>query len=296
MAQVVTSLELPGVKKVASGKVREIFELDANRLLFVATDRLSAFDVIMPNGIPNKGRVLTQISSHWFSWLGVKHHMLATELEALPEALAYCHEELEHRFMIVKKLDMIPVECVARGYLAGSGFKDYQRTGAVCGVPLPADLRHAEQLPEPIFTPAAKAASGHDENISFARMADMIGADLARKLRELTLDIYARAAAYAHERGIIIADTKFEFGLDGDDIVLADEVLTPDSSRYWPQALYRVGESPPSFDKQFVRDYLESIDWNKQPPAPELPGRIVQGVAERYVECYRRLTDKALPL
>ncbi len=292
MMKIITALNLPGVVKVAGGKVREIFEM-GDRLLIVATDRISAFDVVLPSGIPHKGLVLTQLSKYWFEFLGVKNHMISTRFEDLPKSLAYHRDDLEGRFMIVKKLEMVPVECVVRGYLAGSGFKDYQRAGAVCGVTLPAGLKMAEKLPEPIFTPAAKATSGHDENISFRQMADRVGADLAGKLRDLSVDIYRRAADHARERGVIIADTKFEFGLDNGEIILADEVLTPDSSRYWPEKLYRAGESPPSFDKQFVRDYLAELDWDRTPPAPELPGRIVQGISERYIECHRRLVGKA---
>ena len=249
----------------ARGKVRDVYE-DGDRLLIVATDRISAFDYILPTGIPDKGRVLTQMTLFWLDFLKdvVPNHFLSADTSDLPP-------EFAGRSMWVKRAEMFQVECVARGYLVGSGWKDYQKTGAVCGIALPPGLRESDALPEPIFTPATKAVSGHDENISFDEMAKIVGAPMAAKLRDLTLGIYKKAADYARTRGIIIADTKFEFGIVGGEIVLADEVLTPDSSRFWPAAQYAPGKAQPSYDKQFVRDYLESIKWNKQPPAPALP-------------------------
>lgn len=295
MAPVVTSLELPGLKKVASGKVREIFDL-GEHYLFVASDRISAFDVVMPTGIPQKGRVLTQLSKFWFDLLDgvVENHLVSMDLNDLPESLKPHHAELDGRFMIVKKLKMIPVECVVRGYLVGSGFKEYGENGTVCGIRLPEGIRQAEKLETPIFTPAAKATEGHDENISFERMVEMVGQDLSEKLRDLSIEIYRRASEHAKTRGVLIADTKFEFGLAGDQIVLADEVLTPDSSRYWPESSYVVGKNPPSFDKQYVRDYLAELDWDKTPPGPELPEEIVEGTSLRYLECYTAITGQSL--
>ncbi|MCB1051042.1 MAG: phosphoribosylaminoimidazolesuccinocarboxamide synthase [Acidobacteria bacterium] len=292
MNPVVLKLDLPGYRKVASGKVREIFDLGAS-YLFVATDRISAFDCIMPQGIPGKGRILTQLSRFWFEYLADQppNHLISTELSDLPADLAPFHEQLDGRFMIVQKLEMIPVECVVRGYLVGSGFKEYQAQGSVCGLKLPAGLKLADRLPEPIFTPAAKAQSGHDENIAFETMVERIGQARAEALRALSLDIYQRAAKYALTRGVIIADTKFEFGLWGSTLVLADEVLTPDSSRYWPVDAYRAGANPPSFDKQYLRDYLEGLSWDKTPPAPNLPDDIVAGTAKRYQECFSLLTS-----
>jgi len=283
----VTSLDIEGFNKVASGKVREIFDL-GEHYLFVATDRISAFDCVMPNGIPGKGAVLTALSNFWFDHLeGVRNHLISTSFPA--ELQAYANV-LQDRSMVVRKLEMVPVECVVRGFLVGSGFKEYRGSGKVCGIDLPSGLQLADRLEQPIFTPAAKATSGHDENISFDQMVNRVGADLAERLRDLSLQIYQRAFEYAWQRGVIIADTKFEFGLVDDRIYLADEVLTPDSSRYWPRESYRVGQNPPSFDKQYVRDYLETLDWNKQPPAPALPDSIVAGTAKKYAECLRLLT------
>lgn len=295
MAKVVTALELPGFPKIASGKVREIFDL-GDTFLFVASDRISAFDCILPTGIPHKGRVLTQLSKFWFDHLGdtVDHHLISVELADLPPALQAHAEELEGRFMIVRKLAMLPVECVVRGYLVGSGYKEYGQTGGVSGITLPEGLSLAQKLDEPIFTPSTKATDGHDENISFEVMADMIGKDLATRLRDLSIAIYRKAADHAAAQGVIIADTKFEFGMDGDRIVLADEVLTPDSSRYWPKDAYQLGSNPPSFDKQYVRDYLNGLDWDKNPPAPELPEEIVTGTTSRYLDCYRVLVGSDL--
>lgn len=282
---VVLETNLPGLKLRGRGKVRDIYE-DGARLLIVATDRISAFDYILATGIPGKGRVLTQMTLFWLDFLRdmVPNHLLSTDV---PAAVA-------GRAMWVKRAEMIEIECVARGYISGSGWKDYQRTGAVCGIPLPAGLRESDQLPEPIFTPATKAQTGHDENISFERTAELIGGDLAGKLRELTLSIYKRAADYARVRGIIIADTKFEFGMIDGKITLADEVLTPDSSRFWPADKYSPGGAQPSYDKQYVRDYLESIHWNKQPPAPALPDDVAARTSEKYKEAYRALTGRSL--
>jgi phosphoribosylaminoimidazole-succinocarboxamide synthase len=282
----VASLKLRG-----RGKVRDIYEdpLDPGRLLIVATDRISAFDYILATGIPDKGRVLTQMSLFWFDLLRdtVPNHLLSTDMSGLPD-------ELEGRSMWVKRADMFDVECVARGYLSGSGWKEYQQTGAVCGISLPRGLRESDALPEPIFTPATKAQTGHDENISFERMASLVGHDLSVRLRDLTLKIYQQAVDYARPRGIILADTKFEFGLIGSQITLADEVLTPDSSRFWPVETYTPGGPQPSYDKQYVRDYLESIHWNKQPPAPALPEDVARRTGEKYKDAYRALTGRAL--
>jgi phosphoribosylaminoimidazole-succinocarboxamide synthase len=284
---------VPGLKLRARGKVRDIYEdpkPDRNdRLLIVATDRISAFDYILATGIPDKGRVLTQMTLFWLDFLRetVPNHLLSTDMNGLPV-------ELEGRSMWVWRAEMFEVECVARGYLSGSGWKEYQQTGAVCGIALPKGLRESDALPEPIFTPATKAQSGHDENISFDTVRDLIGQDLASRLRDLTLRIYASAAEYARPRGIILADTKFEFGLVEGEIVLADEVLTPDSSRFWPVETYAPGGPQPSYDKQYVRDYLESIRWNKQPPAPALPDDVARRTSEKYKEAYRALTGRSL--
>ncbi len=279
---------LPGYKLRARGKVRDIYE-DTDRLLFVATDRISAFDYILATGIPDKGRVLTQMTLFWLDFLKdvVPNHLLSTDMSALPP-------EFEGRSMWVKKAKMFDVECVARGYLSGSGWKDYKSTGSLCGIPLPSGLIESDQLPEPIFTPASKAQSGHDENISYQNVVNIIGAETASRLRDLTLTIYNKAAGYARSKGIIIADTKFEFGVVDGQIILADEVLTPDSSRFWPAETYSPGGAQPSYDKQFVRDYLESIHWNKQPPAPALPADVALRTSEKYKEAYRTLSGKSL--
>jgi phosphoribosylaminoimidazole-succinocarboxamide synthase len=279
---------LPGLTLRARGKVRDIYE-DGDRLLIVATDRISAFDYILATGIPDKGRVLTQMTLFWLEFLRdmVPNHFLSTDTSALPP-------EFEGRSMWVRRADMIEIECVARGYLSGSGWKDYCRTGAVCGVALPKGLRESDALPEPIFTPASKAQSGHDENVSFETVSERIGSDLAGRLRDLTLGIYRRAAEYALARGILIADTKFEFGMIDGELILADEVLTPDSSRFWPRETYAPGGPQPSYDKQYVRDYLESISWNKQPPAPGLPEDVARHTSEKYQEAFRALTGRSL--
>ena len=280
---------IPDLPLLARGKVRDIYIAGDDRLLFVATDRISAFDYILGSGIPDKGKVLTQISLFWFDFLKdlVPNHLISTDV-------SQWGEDLPGRAMLVKRAYMIKVECVARGYLSGSGWKDYQRTGCVCGIPLPAGLKESDRLPEPIFTPASKAQSGHDENISFDGAAERIGRDLATHLRSLTLAIYSKAAAYAESRGIILADTKFEFGFVRGEIVLADEALTPDSSRFWPRDTYSPGGPQPSYDKQFVRDYLEAIKWDKQPPAPSLPDDVVARTSEKYKEAYRVLTGKSI--
>jgi phosphoribosylaminoimidazole-succinocarboxamide synthase len=271
------------------GKVRDIYDL-GDRLVIIATDRLSAFDWVLPTGIPHKGRILTALSNFWLQWLQVPHHLLSTELKDLPAA--FQQPELAGRVMLVVKTAVIPIECVARGYLAGSGWSEYRQRGTVCDIPLPAGLRQAERLPEPIFTPATKEEGGrHDQNISFAQMQERIGRDLAEELRRRTLDIYRRAAAYAEERGLILADTKLEFGLTpGGSLLLIDEVLTPDSSRFWPKESYAPGSSPPSFDKQYVRDWLESCGWDKQSPPPPLPAEVVARTAAKYREALLRLT------
>ncbi len=282
---VVLQTNVPGLKLRGRGKVRDIYE-DGDRLLIVATDRISAFDYILASGIPDKGRLLTQMTLFWLDFLRdvVPNHFLSSDVPA----------GLEGRAMWVKRCEMIELECVARGFISGSGWKDYQRTGAICGIPLPAGLKESEQLPEPIFTPATKAQTGHDENISFEDAAKLVGADLAAQLRDLTLAIYKKAADYARTRGIIIADTKFEFGIYDGKITLADEVLTPGSSRFWPLSSYQPGRPQPSYDKQYVRDYLESIHWNKQPPAPALPDEVALRTSEKYKEAYRELTGKSL--
>ena len=288
----VLETNVASLKLRARGKVRDIYEDPGrpDRLLIVATDRISAFDYILATGIPDKGRVLTQMTLFWLDFLKdtIPNHLLSTDMTGLPA-------ELEGRSMWVKRADMFEVECVARGYLSGSGWKEYQQTGAVCGIALPKGLRESDALPEPIFTPATKAQTGHDENISFEKTADIIGVEMATRLRDLTLSIYMMAADYARPRGIILADTKFEFGLVDGKIILADEVLTPDSSRFWPVDTYKAGGPQPSYDKQYVRDYLESIHWNKQPPAPALPEDVARRTSDKYKDAYRALTGRALP-
>ena len=292
---VILQTDFTNIERHARGKVRDVYRIDG-QLLIVATDRISAFDYILPTGIPDKGRVLTQLSLFWFDFLKdlTPNHLLTADVDQFPKPLLPFREQLEGRSMLVKRAEMIEVECVARGYIAGSGWKEYRENGTVCGIPLPAGLRESDKLPEPIFTPATKAQTGHDENISFERTCSLIGADLAATLRERTLAIYTRAARFAETRGIIIADTKFEFGFVGGELVLADEVLTPDSSRFWPAETYRAGGPQFSFDKQFVRDYLESIRWNKQPPAPPLPEEVAVKTGEKYRQAYRELTGHEL--
>jgi phosphoribosylaminoimidazole-succinocarboxamide synthase len=281
-----------GLERVASGKVRDLYAADGGHLLLVASDRISAFDVVLDDEVPGKGAVLTGLTVFWLEQLGdlVANHLAGWRASELPEGARH----LAGRAMLVRRLEMVPVECVARGYLVGSGWKDYQATGAVCGVPLPAGLRQADRLPEPIFTPATKAQQGHDQNISEAEVAERLGQDLAGRLRELTLEVYRRGAEHAARRGILLADTKLEFGLDGGEVVLADEVLTPDSSRFWPAGGWSPGSSPPSFDKQYVRDWLEDLDWDMAPPPPRLPPHVVAGTTARYREAYERLTGGSL--
>ena len=293
--QIILETSLEGIERFSKGKVRDVYRL-GSQLLIVATDRLSAFDVVLPTGIPDKGRVLTQMSIFWFDFLRdvTATHFLAADVDAYPAELRPFRAQLEGRSMLVKLADMVPIECVARGYLAGSGWKEYRASGTVCGIPLPKGLQESSKLPEPIFTPATKAQSGHDENISFERLAAIVGSDVSRQLRDLTLAIYARAATYAESRGIIIADTKFEFGFIDGKLVLGDEVLTPDSSRFWPLDAYKPGQAQNSYDKQYVRDYLEAIHWNKQPPAPVLPHEVAQKTGEKYREAYRLLTGNKL--
>jgi phosphoribosylaminoimidazole-succinocarboxamide synthase len=294
--QILLSLDLPGIPKLKSGKVREIFDL-GDALLFVATDRISAFDCVMPNGIPGKGEVLTQLSHFWFDQIEniIPNHRLAHANDPLPATLKPFEPQLSRRNMIVKKAHPLAIECVVRGYLSGSGWKEYKQSQTVCGVQLPPGLQESSELPEPIFTPATKAETGHDENITFAHAAKIVSIETAERVRDLSISIYSFAREYARKRGIIIADTKFEFGVlpDG-QLILIDEVLTPDSSRFWPADQYLPGQSQPSFDKQFVRDYLEALVWNKTPPAPELPPEIVDKTAGKYLEAYRRLTGREL--
>lgn len=290
---VVLSVELPGIPLFRRGKVRELFDL-GDTLLLVATDRLSAFDVVLPNGIPGKGIVLTQLSAFWFEWFAerVPSHYLTTEL---PEQFSAYRGILQGRSMLVRKAERIPVECVARGYLAGSAWAEYRTSGMVAGVRLPRGLRESERLPEPLFTPAVKSDTGHDENITFDELVRRVGEELAERLRERTLEIYVAAERYARERGVIIADTKLEFGWIDGELAVIDELLTPDSSRFWGAEQYQPGRPQPSFDKQFVRDWLLASGWNKQPPAPALPPDVVEKTAEKYREAYRRLTGRPVP-
>ena len=288
-------IELPGVRRLKSGKVREVFDL-GDALLLVATDRISAFDCIMPNGIPRKGEVLTQLSFFWFDRFAAltPNHLLAGAQDPLPARLEPHAERLARRSMLVKKAEPLAIECVVRGYLAGSGWKEYRNNQTVCGIPLPPGLTESSELPEAIFTPATKAETGHDENISFAEAARITGPKLAAQARDISLALYASARDYARERGIIIADTKFEFGMFEGQLILIDEVLTPDSSRFWPADQYCPGRGQPSFDKQFVRDYLETLNWNKTPPAPALPPEVVARTQQKYLEAHQRLTGASL--
>jgi len=293
MYAVISQTDFPALKLHGRGKVRDIYDL-GDRLLIVATDRLSAFDVVLPTPIPDKGRVLTQLSLFWFERLAdvVPNHVIAAKDftgELAPYAAA-----LDGRAMLVRRTEPVPIECVVRGYISGSGWKDYQKTGGICGIALPAGLRESDRLPEPIFTPSTKATTGHDENISFEETVSRIGRPLAERLRDTSITLYRRAAEHATARGIIIADTKFEFGLLKDELIWIDEALTPDSSRFWPADRYSPGKAQPSFDKQYVRDYLERIGWNKQPPAPALPPDVVAGTRDKYREAYQRITGHAL--
>jgi len=295
MNEPILQLDLPGIKKVRSGKVREVYDL-GDRFLLVASDRISAFDVIMPNGIPRKGEVLTQISHFWFEEFAdlVPNHLLAKANDPLPANLQPYAAQLARRSMIVKKAKPLAIECIVRGYLSGSGLKEYKKSQTVCGIQLPAGLVDSSELPEPIFTPSTKAEAGHDENISFAEACKIVGTELATQARDLSLKIYKAGRDYAKQRGIIIADTKFEFGLFEGKLILIDEVLTPDSSRFWPADKYAPGRGQPSFDKQFVRDYLETLTWDKTPPGPTLPAEVVAKTSATYLEAYERLTGKKL--
>jgi phosphoribosylaminoimidazole-succinocarboxamide synthase len=306
MPDVVLETSLEGLTLARRGKVRDVYDL-GEHLLIIATDRISAFDYVLGSGIPDKGKVLTQLSAFWFDHVGdlVPHHVVAVDVDQFPASTKPHRDVLRGRSMLVKKTDPLPIECVARGYISGSGWKDYQQTGAVCGIALPAGLRESDRLPEPIFTPATKAESGHDENISEAQAGAIVGEALIKRLKHLTLSIYARGVEHADEKGIIIADTKFEFGRgpasggsasqgQPEQLILIDEILTPDSSRFWPKDTYAPGQSQFSFDKQFVRDYLEEIRWNKQPPVPSLPDDVVQRTRDKYLEAYKRLTGRAL--
>lgn len=293
---VLLQTDFPELELFASGKVRDVYQVGSDHLLFVATDRISAFDYVLATGIPHKGRVLTQLSLFWFEFLKdvVPNHLVTADVNRYPAEVKAYSDQVRGRSMLVQRAEMFPVECVVRGYLSGSGWKEYKASGSVCGIKLPQGLRESDQLPEPIFTPATKATTGHDENISFERMTEIVDPEDARRLRDLSLSVYKKASDYAREKGIIIADTKFEFGRTAAGITLADEVLTPDSSRFWPADKYKPGMTQESFDKQYVRDYLEQIRWNKQPPAPALPAEVAQKTSDKYVEAYRQLTGREL--
>jgi phosphoribosylaminoimidazole-succinocarboxamide synthase len=288
--------DFPELQLHASGKVRDVYSIGDQQLLFVATDRISAFDYILATGIPHKGRVLNQLSMFWFDFLAdvVPNHLVTADVDQYPAAVRKYADQLRGRSMLVQRAEMFPVECVVRGYISGSAWKEYKATGKVSGIALPAGLKESEAFPEPIFTPSTKATTGHDENISFDQMCEIVGAESAAQLRDLTLNVYKKAAAYARQRGIIIADTKFEFGRTAKGITLADEVLTPDSSRFWPADKYAPGRAQDSYDKQYVRDYLEQIHWNKQPPAPALPPDVALQTSEKYLEAYFQLTGHKL--
>ena len=288
--------DFPDLKLHASGKVRDVYDIDDKQLLFVATDRISAFDYILATGIPHKGSVLNQISLFWFDFLAevVPNHLITADVDKYPAAVRKYADQLRGRSMLVRKAEMFPVECVVRGYISGSAWKEYKATGKVSGITLPSGLKESDAFPEPIFTPSTKATTGHDENISFDQMCGLVGVETASHLRDLTLRVYKKAAAYARDRGIIIADTKFEFGRTASGITLADEVLTPDSSRFWPADRYAPGRAQDSYDKQYVRDYLEQIHWNKQPPVPSLPEEVVIRTRDKYLEAFRRLTGREL--
>ena len=293
---VLLQTDLPGLQLRASGKVRDVYAISDRELLFIATDRISAFDYILATGIPHKGHVLNQLSLFWFEFLAdiVPNHLITAEVSQYPVVARKYADQLRGRSMLVERAEMFPVECVVRGYISGSAWKEYKATGKVCGIELPRGLQESDALPQPIFTPATKAVSGHDENISFEAMCKIVGVETASHLRDLTLRVYNKAAAYARQRGIIIADTKFEFGRTAKGVTLADEVLTPDSSRFWPADKYAAGRSQESYDKQYVRDYLEQIHWNKQPPAPALPPDVARRTSEKYLEAYFQLTGHRL--
>jgi phosphoribosylaminoimidazole-succinocarboxamide synthase len=288
--------DFPDLKLKASGKVRDVYDIDETQLLFIASDRISAFDYVLATGIPHKGRVLNQISLFWFDFLAdvVPNHLITADVDNYPAKARKYADQLRGRSMLVRRAEIFPVECIARGYISGSGWKEYKATGKISGIALPAGLKESEALPEPIFTPSTKATSGHDVNISFDQMCDVVGVETASHLRDLTLRVYKKAAAYARQRGIIIADTKFEFGRTDQGITLADEVLTPDSARFWPADKYAPGRAQDSYDKQYVRDYLEQIHWNKQPPAPALPPDVARRTSEKYLEAYAQLTGRKL--
>ena len=295
-SHVLLDTKLDGLSLVRRGKVRDVYAVD-DALILVATDRISAFDYVLGSGIPDKGRILNQLSAFWFGRTSgiIQNHLISTNVDEYPEAARRYADQLEGRSVLARRTNPLPVECVARGYISGSGWKDYKATGEVCGITLPKGLRESDRLPEPIFTPATKAESGHDENISEDAAAKVVGADLLARLKSLTLELYAHGVAHAESKGIILADTKFEFGLTDDgELYLIDEMMTPDSSRYWPKDTYSPGGAQPSFDKQFVRDYLESIRWNKQPPVPSLPDEVIQGTRRKYLDAFRRLTGREL--
>jgi phosphoribosylaminoimidazole-succinocarboxamide synthase len=293
---VLLNTDFPDIPIHASGKVRDVYRLGDEQLLFVATDRISAFDYVLATGIPHKGRVLSQMSLFWFDFLAdvVPNHLITADVNEYPREARKYADQLRGRSMLVQRAEMFPVECVVRGYISGSAWKEYKASGKVCGIELPAGLKESDTLPAPIFTPATKAVNGHDENISFEHMASLVGTETATQLRDLTLSIYKKAAAYARERGIIIADTKFEFGRTAKGITLADEVLTPDSSRFWPADKYAAGGTQESYDKQYVRDYLEQIHWDKRPPAPALPQEVARRTSDKYLEAYFQLTGRKL--
>jgi phosphoribosylaminoimidazole-succinocarboxamide synthase len=296
LESVLLRTEFQDLRLHAGGKVRDVYRLDGDRLLFVATDRISAFDYILATGIPHKGKVLNQISLFWFDFLKdiVPNHLITADVRQYPAEIQKYADHLRGRSMVVMSADMVPVECVVRGYISGSAWKEYKATGKVCGIELAKGLRESDQLPEPIFTPSTKATTGHDENIPFSEMVRLVGAEVAEELRGLTLKVYRKAADYARTRGIIIADTKFEFGRTARGMTLADEVLTPDSSRFWPADKYQPGRAQDSYDKQYVRDYLEEIRWNKQPPAPALPAEVARKTSDKYLEAYQQLTGRTL--
>lgn len=292
---ILLNTDLSDIKLLKKGKVRDIYDL-GDELLIVATDRISAFDVILPNGIPHKGRVLTKLSEFWFNFTTniIGNHLIATDSVIFPGELQKYASILEGRSMFVRRVETVPVECIVRGYLAGSGWKEYQEKSSICGIKLPSGLREAEKLPQPIFTPATKATSGHDINIAEGKMVELVGPKVAEEVKKKSLEIYKVANEYAESRGLIISDTKFEFGFIGEELILIDEILTPDSSRFWDKNDYCVGRPPKNFDKQFVRDYLETVNWNKTPPAPPLPPEIIQKTSEKYREAYRRLAGKVI--
>ena len=295
LSSVHTEINLPNHQLLGRGKVRDIYEVD-NQLLIITSDRISAFDYVLDSGIPNKGKILTQMSLFWFEHMAdiVSHHLISHKVEEFPSDLHPYGDLLSGRSMLVKKAKVFPVECVVRGYLAGSGWKEYQNSQSVCGISLPTGLLESSRLTEPLFTPSTKATTGHDENISFTEMADLIGTETAKKLREISLAIYKKARDYAGSKGIIIADTKFEFGTYEEEIILIDEVLTPDSSRFWPSSEYEPGKPQKPFDKQFIRDYLEELRWNKQPPAPSLPDWVIEATSKKYLEAFEQLTERRL--